>query len=94
MATAVVLGCDIWCATVREEHSVGVFENRVLRGIFGPKRKDVTEKWRRLHNEKLHCLYSSLDIIRATKRRVMIWAGHVARIGERSDAYRVLAENP
>jgi len=94
LVTSVVLGCDIWCATVGEEHTVGVFENGVLRGIFGPKRKDVSEKWRRLHNEKLHCLYSSLDIIFATKRRGIIWVGHVARIGERRDAYRILAEKP
>jgi hypothetical protein len=59
-----------------------VFENRVLRRIFGPKRDDVTGGWRKLHNEELHGLYSSPSIIRVIKERRMRWAGHVARIGE------------
>jgi hypothetical protein len=59
-----------------------VFENRVLRRIFGPKKDDVTGKWRKLHNEKLHNLYSSQNIIRQIKSRQMRWAGHVACIGE------------
>jgi hypothetical protein len=59
-----------------------VFENRVLRRIFGPKRDEVTGEWRNLHNEELHNLYSSPDIIRQVKSRRMRWAGHVARMGE------------
>jgi hypothetical protein len=59
-----------------------VFENRVLRRIFVPKRDEVTEEWRKLHNEELHNLYSSPDIIRQVKSRRMRWAGHVARMGE------------
>jgi hypothetical protein len=59
-----------------------VFENRVLRRIFGPKKDDVTGEWRKLHNEKLHNLYSSQNIIRQIKSRQMRWAGHVACIGE------------
>jgi hypothetical protein len=58
-----------------------VFENRVLRRIFGPKRNEVTGEWRKLHNEELHNLYSSPDIVRQIKSRRM-WAGHVARMGE------------
>jgi hypothetical protein len=61
-----------------------VFENRVLRRIFGPKRDEVTGEWRKLHNKELHNLYSSPDIIRQVKSRRMRWAGHVARMGEES----------
>jgi hypothetical protein len=60
-----------------------VFENRVLRKIFGSKRDEVTEEWRKLHNEQLHDLYSSPSIIRIIKSRRMIWKGHVARMGRR-----------
>jgi hypothetical protein len=66
----------------REEHRLRVFENRVLRRIFGPMRDKVTGEWRELHNEELHILYSSPNIIRQIKSRRMRWAGHVARIGE------------
>jgi hypothetical protein len=67
-----------------------VFENRVLRRIFGPKRDQVTGEWRKLHNEELHNMYSSPDIIRKVKSTRMRWAGHVARIGEERKVYRVL----
>jgi len=67
-----------------------VFENRVLRRIFGPKRDEVTGEWRKLHNEELHNLYSSPDIIRQVKSRRMRWAGHVARMGEERKVYKVL----
>jgi hypothetical protein len=63
----VLCGCETWSLTLREEHRLGVFENRVLRRIFGPKRDEVTEEWRKLHNEKLHDLYSSPSIIRIIK---------------------------
>jgi hypothetical protein len=62
----------------------------VLRRIFGPKRDDVTEDWRKLHNEELHNLYSSPNIIRMIKSRRMRWAGHLARMGESRNAYRIL----
>jgi hypothetical protein len=65
-----------------------VFENRVLRRVFGPKRDEVTGEWRKLHNEKLHDLYTSPIIIRIIKSRRMRWAGHVARMGEKRNAYR------
>jgi hypothetical protein len=67
-----------------------VFENRVLRRIFGPKREEVTGEWRKLHNEELHDLYCSTSIIRIIKSRRMRWAGHVARMGEKRNAYRLL----
>jgi hypothetical protein len=63
---------------LREEHKLSVFENRVLRRIFRPKRVEVTGDWRKLHNEELHNLYSSPSIIRIIKSRMMRWAGHVA----------------
>jgi hypothetical protein len=66
---------------LREEHRLRVFENRVLRKIFGPKREEH-ESWRKLHNDELHSLYSSLNIVRVIKSRRMKWAGHVARMGE------------
>jgi hypothetical protein len=71
----VLYGCETWSLTLREEHRLRVFENRVLRGIFGPKRDEVTEEWRKLHNEKLRDLYSSPNIIRIIKWRRMRWAG-------------------
>jgi hypothetical protein len=67
--------------TLREEHRLRVFENRVLRRIFGPKRDEVTGYWRKLHNEELHNLYSSPNTIRMIKSRRMRWLGHVARMG-------------
>jgi hypothetical protein len=67
-----------------------VFENRVVRRIFGSKRDEVTGEWRKLHSEELHILYSSPNIITQIKSRIMRWAGHVARMGEERNVYRVL----
>jgi hypothetical protein len=78
----VLYGCETWSLTVREEHRLRVFENRVLRRIFGPKRDEVTGRWGKLHNEELCDLYSSPSIIRIIKSR-MGWAGRVARMGRR-----------
>ena len=75
---------------MREEHRLRVFENRVLRRIFGPKRDGVTGEWRKLHNEELNDLYSSPNIVRVIKSRRMRWAEHVVRMGERRGVYRVL----
>jgi hypothetical protein len=72
----------LWAQFLRKEHGLRAFENRVLRRIFRPKRDEVTGEWRKLHNEELHSLYSSPDIIRQVKSRRMRWAGHVARMGE------------
>jgi hypothetical protein len=71
-----------------------VFENRVLRRIFGPRRDEVTGEWRKLHNEELHNLYSSPNIIRQINSRRMTWAGHVARMGEDRNVYKVLMGKP
>jgi hypothetical protein len=67
---------------------------QVLRRIFGPKRDEVTGEWRKLHNEELHKLYTSPNIIRMIKSRRMGWAGHVARMGEKRNAYRILVGKP
>jgi hypothetical protein len=90
----VLYRCETWSLTLREEHRLRVFENRVLRRIFGPKRDEVTGEWRKLHNEELHNLYSSPDIIRQVKSRRMRWAGHVARMGEETNVYKVLVGKP
>ena len=83
-------GCETWSITLREECTLRVFENRMLRGIFGPKRDEVTGEWRKLHNEELNDLYFSPNIIQAIKLRRMTWVGHVACIRERKRAYRVV----
>jgi hypothetical protein len=79
---------------MREECRLRVFENRVLRRIFGPRRDEVTWEWRRLHNKELYDLYSSPNIIRVIKPRRLTWAGHLARMGERRRAYKVLVGKP
>jgi hypothetical protein len=86
----VLYGCETWSLTVREEHKLRVFENRVLRRIFGPKRDRVMGGWRKLHNEELHDLYCSPSIIRIIKSRRMRWTGHVALMGEKRNVYRLL----
>jgi hypothetical protein len=87
-------GCENLFLTLREEHRLRVFENRVLRIIFGPKRDEVTRDWRKLHNEELHGLYSSPSIVRVIKARRMRWAGHVARVGVVRGAYNILIGRP
>ena len=77
-----------------EERRLRVFENRVLRRIFGSTRDGVTGEWRKLHNEELNDLYSSPNIVRAIKSRRMRWAGHVARLRERRGVYRILVGKP
>jgi hypothetical protein len=90
----VLYGCETWSLTLREEHRLTVFENGVLRRIFGHKRDGVTGEWRKLHNEELHNLYSSPGIIRQVKSRRMRLAGPVARMGEERKVYKVLVRSP
>jgi hypothetical protein len=92
--SVVLNGCETWSVISREEHRLRVFENRVLRRIFGSKRDEVTGEWSKLHSGELHNLYSSPDIIRQIKSRRMRWAGHVARRGEGRNLYRVLVGKP
>jgi hypothetical protein len=89
----VLYGCETWSLTLREEHTLRVSENRVLRRIFGPTREE-DGSWRKLHNDELHSLYSSPNIVRVIKSRRMRWAGHVARMGEGRGVYRVLVGKP
>jgi hypothetical protein len=77
----VLYGCEAWSLTLKEEHRLRVFKNRVLRRIFGPERDEVTAEWRKLHNQECRDLYSSPSIIKIIKSRRMRWVGHVARIG-------------
>jgi hypothetical protein len=90
----VLYGCETWSLTLREECRLRVFKKRVLRRIFGSKRDEVRGEWRRLHNKELYALYSSPDTIRMSKSRRLKWAGHIACIGERRGAYRVLMGKP
>jgi hypothetical protein len=85
----VLYGCEILSPTLREGHRLRVFENKVLRRIYEPKMNGVIGGWRKLHNEGLHNLYSSESIIRIMKSRSMRLAGHVARIGQKRNAYRI-----
>jgi len=79
---------------LKEERKLRVFENKVLRRIFGPRRDEGTGEWRRLHNEELNDLYSSPNIVRVIKSRRMRWAGHVVRMDEERGVYRVLVGKP
>jgi hypothetical protein len=90
----ILYGCESWSLTLREECRLRVFENNVLRRIFGPKRDEVTGERRRQHNKELYALYSSPNIIRVIKSKRLRWAGHVARMGERRGAYRALVGKP
>jgi hypothetical protein len=90
----VLYGCETWSPTLREEHRLRVLENRVLRRIFGPKRDEIIGGWRKCHNEELDILHSSPNIIRMIKSRRTKWAGRVARIWEKTNAYRILLGKP
>jgi hypothetical protein len=90
----VLYGCETWSLTLREKRRLRVFENRVLRRIFGPKRNEVRGEWRRLHNEELNDFYCPPKIIRVIELRRMTWAGHVAYMGKRRVVYRVLVAKP
>jgi hypothetical protein len=88
----VLYGYETWSFILREEHGLRVFENRVLRRIFGTKREELARGWRRLHNEELHNTYSLRNIIRVIKSRRMRRTAYVARMGEARNAYNILLE--
>jgi hypothetical protein len=88
--SVVLYGFETWSLTLREERRLRVFESRVLRKIFRPKRDEVTGEWSKLHNEELYGLYCSPTIVRVIKSRRMGWAGNVVRMGDRRGVYRVL----
>ena len=90
----VLYGRETWSLTLREEHSLRVFENKILRKIFRAKRDEITGEWRKLHYAELHALYSSPNIIRNLKSRRLRWEGHTARMGQPRNAYRVLVGKP
>jgi hypothetical protein len=89
----VLYGCEAWSLTLREEHKLRVFENRVLRRIFGPKRNG-DGSWRKLYNDELHSLYFSPNVVRVNKSRRMRWAGHVASMEEGRGVRRVFVGRP
>jgi hypothetical protein len=90
----IVYGCETWSFTLREEHRLRVFESRVLRKTLGSKRDEITGEWRKLHNEELNDLYCPPNIVRVMKSTMKGGAEHVACMGERRGAYRVLVGNP
>jgi len=94
MFPVVLCGCETWSLTLKEECKLRVFENRVLRRIFGPKRNEVTGEWRKLHNEELNDLYSSPEFCRVVKLRRMKWSACVTHMGESRGVYRVLMAKP
>jgi hypothetical protein len=87
--SVILYGCETLSLSLRDERSLRVFENMVLRRTFGPERDEVTGGWKKLHNEELHGLYSSPNIIRMIKSRRMRWAGHVARMGKMGNALKL-----
>jgi hypothetical protein len=91
--SVVLYVCENWSLPLREEHGLRVFENRVLRRITEPKRDEVVGGWRKLHNKELRALCSSPSIIRNIKSRRR-WAGHVARMGEKRNVYRLMVGMP
>ena len=90
----VLYGCETWSLTLREEHRLRVFENKLLKKIFGAKKDEITGEWRKLHNAELHASYSSPNIIRSLRSRRLRWAGHVARMDQSRNALRVLVGKP
>jgi hypothetical protein len=92
--SVVLYGCETWSLTLREERRPRVFENRALRRIFRPKRDEVSREWMKLHNEELNDLYSSPNIVRVIKSRIIRSTAHVARMGEKRGLCRILVGKP
>ena len=93
ISPVVLYGYQTWSRTLREKSRLNVFENRILRRIFGPKR-DENREWRRLHNEEVHSMYRSLNIFRVIKCRRLRWVGHVTRMEEGRTAFKILTSKP
>ena len=89
MLPVVLYGCETWSLGLKEEHKLRVFENKVLRKIFGAERDKITGQWRKLHNAELHALYSSLNIIKNLKSRKLKGTGHLAHNEQSRNAYRI-----
>jgi len=89
-----LFGCETWSLILQEERKLRVFKNMVLRRIFGPRRDEVTDEWRKFHKEELNDLYASPNNVRVIKSRKMRWAGHEARMGEKRGLYSVLVGMP
>ena len=87
-------GCETWSLTLREEHRLREFENKVLRKKLGAKRHEIIGEWRKLHNAELHVLHSFPNVIRNLKSRRLRWAEHVSHIEKSRNAYRVLVGKP
>jgi len=88
----ILYGCESWSTTLADEHKLRVFENKILRKIYGPKRDETTGEWRRLHNEGLHGLYDSPDVVKVMKSRRLRWASHV--VGGKRRLYSILVGGP
>jgi len=89
----VLYGCETWSLALWKECRLKVFENRILRRIFGPKR-DENGEWRRLNNEEFHSLYRSPNVVRVIKSRRLRWAGHIARMEDGSSSFKILTGKP
>ena len=94
ISPVLLYGCETWSLTLRDEHRLRVFENKVLRKIFGANKDKVTGEWGKLHNAELHALYSSPNIIRSLQSRRLSWAGHVALMEQCRNEYSVLVGKP
>ena len=94
LPVVVLYGCETWSLTLREERRLKVFENRMLRRVFGPKIDEVTGEWRKLHNGEHSGLYSLPNIVRVLKSRRMRWAGHMTRMGEGRGVHKALVGKP
>jgi hypothetical protein len=92
MLSVVLYGCDAWSLTLRVERRLGVFENRIMRRIFGPKR-DANGEWRRLNNKELHSLCQSPNVVRAINSKGLKWAGHVPRMEKSRSAFKIYQVN-
>jgi len=90
----ILYGCESWSTTLADEHKLRVFENKILRKIYGPKRDEMTGEWRRLHNDELYGLYDSPNVVKIMKSRRLRWADHVSRMEKKGRLYSILVGRP